>query len=207
MYYVCKLILWMALHIGFSLKYEGRENIPEDRNVVYTSNHRSYADPPILGVGAKGRCSFVAKEELFRHKLFAILIKSLGAIPVSRGKGDNRMFEMASERIARGDSLIIFPEGTRSKSGKILRGHAGAALIAAKTGKDIVPVAIVFSGRLRFRSRVTVRYGQPIITADYCKNSEEPDPRELVELKKRYMEEITRLAEGGQTNGGEKENG
>lgn len=205
MYYFCKSIVWAVFKLIFSLKYEGKENIPAEGNYIFTSNHRSNADPPLAAVGIRKKCSFMAKEELFRNKLFGWLIRNLGAFPVARGKGDTSVIDTALERLENGENLIVFPEGTRSKDGKVHRGHTGAALIAARSGKNIIPVGIIFGGKLKFRCRITVKYGNPINTADYCGTGGEPNPRALVKLKNAYMAEITKLVEGEpQPDGSEK---
>lgn len=196
MYYFCKTLIWIAAHIAFNLHYEGRENIPKKMPVIYASNHRTNADPPIVGAGARGKCAFMAKEELFRNKPFAWIIRNLGAFPVSRGKGDMTVIDTAVERLESGKSLMIFPEGTRSKDGKVHRGKTGAALIAARSGKPIIPVGVVFGEKLRFRCKITVKYGKPIDTSEFYTGSEEPNPRALVKLKNIYMAEIVRLVEG-----------
>lgn len=196
MYYIAKILVWLAFHIAYDLRYEGRENIPKNTPVIYASNHRTNADPPLVGAGARGKYAFMAKEELFKNKLFAWLIRSLGAFPVSRGKGDMTVIDTAVERLESGRSLMIFPEGTRSKDGKVHRGHTGAALIAARSGKPIIPVGVVFGDKLKFRCRITVKYGKPIETSEFYTGNAEPDPRALVKLKNIYMAEITRLVEG-----------
>lgn len=196
MYYIVKFLVWAAFKIAYSLRFEGRENIPKGIPVIYASNHRTNADPPLVGIGARGKYAFMAKEELFRNKLFGWLIRSLGAFPVSRGKGDMTVIDTACERLAGGRSLMIFPEGTRSKDGKVHRGHSGAALIAAKSGAMIVPVGVCFGEKLRFRTKITVKYGKPIAPQDYVESAEEPDPRQLVKLKNRYMADIKLLVEG-----------
>lgn len=196
MYYFCKAVVWFVMHIAYNLHYEGRENIPKNTPVIYASNHRTNADPPLVGAGARGKYAFMAKEELFKNKLFARLIRSLGAFPVSRGKGDMTVIDTAVERLESGRSLMIFPEGTRSKDGKVHRGHTGAALIAARSGKQIIPVGVVFGEKLRFRCRLTVKYGKPIDTSEFYTGDAEPNPRALVKLKNIYMAEITKLVEG-----------
>jgi len=196
MYYICKALVWLYMHIAYNLHYVGQKNIPGDTTVIYASNHRSYADPPLLGAGAKGKYAFMAKEELFRNKLFAWLIRSLGAFPVSRGKGDTSTIDTAVERLNGGRSLMIFPEGTRSKDGKVGKGHTGAALIAARSGKPIIPVGIVYGEKLRFRTKLIVEFGEPIMPEDYTEICDTPNPRQLVKLKNRYMEDIRRLVEG-----------
>ena len=74
--------------IFYDFHIEGIENIPQDRPVVLASNHRSYADPVILTMPMKRPVSYMAKEELFRNKLFGWFIRKLGAFPVTRGAGD-----------------------------------------------------------------------------------------------------------------------
>ena len=197
MYGFIKALLRCYFRIAYNLKFEGRENIPTDENVIYTPNHRSNADPPLVGSFLKGHISFMAKEELFKNKIFAWLIRSLGAFPVSRGKGDMKVIDTSIERLDN-DSLMIFPEGGRSKDGKVQKGHTGAALIAARSGKRIVPVGVVYGDKLRFRTKVTIKYGQPIDPAEYVESREEPNPRQLVKLKNRYMADIKELVEGGQ---------
>lgn len=196
MIYVCKFLLRIYLAAAYRLKYEGLKNIPKKTAVIYVSNHRTYADPPLVGARARGKLAFMAKEELFKNPLFAWLIRSLGAFPVARGKGDTGVLDTAVERLEKGHSLMIFPEGTRSKDGKVGRGHSGAAVIAARSGKMMIPVGIVFGEKLKFRSKVTVKYGEPIMPQDYVEISDTPNPRQLVKLKNRYMADIKRLVEG-----------
>lgn len=184
------------MHIAYRLRYIGKNNIPKKTAVIYVSNHRSYADPPIVGAGGRGKLAFMAKEELFRNPAFSLLIRSLGAFPVSRGKGDTAVIDRAVERLESKRSLIIFPEGTRSKDGKVGRGHGGAAVIAAKTGCPIIPVGVVYGEKLRFRTKVRVIYGEPIDPAEYVEISDTPNPRQLVKLKNRYMADIRRIVEG-----------
>lgn len=197
MYGLIKAILRCYFRIAYNLKFEGKENIPNDTTVIYTPNHRSNADPPLVGSFLKGHISFMAKEELFKNKLFAWLIRSLGAFPVSRGKGDMKVIDTSVERLET-DSLMIFPEGGRSKDGKVQKGHTGAALVAARSGKPVVPVGVVYGDKLRFRTKVTIKYGKPIDPKEYVESSEEPNPRQLVKLKNRYMADLKELVEGGQ---------
>ncbi|MBE6859847.1 MAG: 1-acyl-sn-glycerol-3-phosphate acyltransferase [Ruminococcus sp.] len=197
MYYVAIYLVRFAYLIWYNIKFEGKENVPKDESAIYASNHRTYADPPLIVLGVKRRFSFMAKEELFKNKLFAWLISSLGAFPVSRGKGDTSAIDTSVEKLKSGRNLVIFPEGTRSKDGKVGKGKTGAALVSAMSGAKVVPVGIVFEGtKLRFRSKIRVIYGKPIDPADYITDSKEPNPRELVKLKNAFMYEIKRMVEG-----------
>lgn len=196
-YYFAMYVVRFAYFIWYNIKFEGRENIPKNESAIYASNHRTYADPPLIVLGVKKRFSFMAKEELFKNKFFAALIRSLGAFPVSRGKGDNTVIDRSIERLNEGQNLVIFPEGTRSKDGKVGKGKTGAALVAAKSGAKVVPVGIVFDGeKLHFRSKIRVIYGKPIDPKKYITNQTEPNPRELVKLKNAFMSDIKFMVEG-----------
>ena len=91
--------------------------------------------------------------------------------------------------------VLLFSGGTRSKTGKVGKGKTGVALIAARAGVPVVPAGIVYNGKLRFRSRVTVRYGKPIHPAELSLSSE-PTPHELKEIKGKIMRSISDLVEG-----------
>lgn len=162
MYYVIVFLVRVAMHIWYNLRIEGKENIPKGQAFVYASNHRSYADPVLVTLAGRGKFSFMAKSELFEKKLFGWLIRALGAFPVERGKGDQEAIERAVGNVKNGINLLIFPEGTRSKDGRVGRGKTGVGLIAARAGVDVVPVGITFEGKLHFRSKIIVRVGKPI---------------------------------------------
>lgn len=161
-YYLAVFLVRIAFHFWYNFKIEGKENIPKGKAFVYASNHRSYADPVLVTLAGRGRFSFMAKSELFEKPLFAWLIRSLGAFPVERGKGDTAAIDKAIDNVKNGINLLIFPEGTRSKDGSVGRGKTGVALIAARSGADVVPVGINFEGKLHFRSKIVVRIGKPI---------------------------------------------
>ena len=181
--------------IFYDFHIEGVENIPQDRPVVLASNHRSYADPVILTMPMKLPVSYMAKEELFHNKLFGWFIRKLGAFPVTRGAGDMSVIDDSINILRSGRNLVIFPEGTRSKDGKVGKGKTGVAMIAAKSGADVVPCGIVIEGeKLHFRSKLTLKFGKPIKAGELA--VEGSSPRELKEVKKRIMGAITELVEG-----------
>lgn len=186
MYYVIVFLVRIAMHIWYNLHIEGKENIPKGQSFVYASNHRSYADPVLVTLAGRGRFSFMAKTELFEKKLFGWLIRSLGAFPVERGKGDMEAIDRAIENVQTGTNLLIFPEGTRSKDGRVGRGKTGVALIAAKAGVDVIPVGITFTGKLHFRSKIIVRVGKPI-PAGTLALAENLSDKELLRTLKRNV--------------------
>ena len=190
MYYIVVALVRIAMHLWFSLKIEGKENIPKGKAFVYASNHRSNADPVLVTLAGRGRFSFMAKSELFKNKFFAWLIRSLGAFPVERGTGDTAAIEKAIDNVNHGVNLLIFPEGTRSENGQVGRFKPGVALIAARSHADVVPVGISFEGKLHFRSKIIVRVGKPI-PAGSLAVEEGLSERELLRtLKKNVMPPI-----------------
>ena len=195
MYAWVRYAVWGIFKIAFDFKIEGTENIPQDRTVILASNHRSYADPVILTMPMKLPVSYMAMEELFKNKLFGWFIRKLGAFPVKRGAGDMSVIDDSINILKSGRNLVIFPEGTRSKDGKVLKGKTGVAMIAAMSGADVVPCGIVFEGeKLKFRSKLTLKYG-PVIKAEDIKVTG-TSPRELKGVKQKIMGAVTELVEG-----------
>lgn len=179
----------------YNFHIEGTENIPQDRALVMASNHRSYADPVILTMPMKKPVTYMAKEELFKNKLFGWFITKLGAFPVKRGAGDLQVIDDAVGILESGRHLVIFPEGTRSKDGKVGKGKTGVALIAARSGADVLPCGIIFEGeKLHFRSKLTLRFGKVIPAEEIAVT--DGSPRELKAAKLRIMGVITELVEG-----------
>lgn len=179
--------------LAYRLTIEGTEYLPKTGGYVFVSNHRSYLDPVLIACRLpKVRFVFPAKEELFEKKMFAWLIRKLGAFPVQRGKGDMSVIDTAVAAVKGGKNLLIFPEGTRSHDGRLGQGKSGASLIAAKAGADVIPAGITFEGSLHFRSRVTLRFGAPI-PASKLEVSENVRPRELRALKAEIMDSIAAL--------------
>lgn len=179
----------------YNFHIEGTENIPQDKALVMASNHRSYADPVILTMPMKKPVTYMAKEELFKNKLFGWFITKLGAFPVKRGAGDLQVIDDAVGILESGRHLVIFPEGTRSKDGKVGKGKTGVALIAARSGADVLPCGIIFEGeKLHFRSKLTLRFGKVIPAEEIAVT--DGSPRELKAAKLRIMSAITELVEG-----------
>lgn len=190
-------IVLAIIRLYYSITFEGRENCPKAGGYVYASNHRGYMDPVLITMGVRRPFSYMAKDELFHKNIFfTLLIKIMGAFPVKRGSGDLSVIDTSIEKLEKGRNLVIFPEGTRSYDGKVGKGKTGVALIAAKAQRDVIPVGIIFEGaKLKFRSKILVRYGKPI-SASELSISDDPNPKELKELKLKIMSAITELVEG-----------
>ncbi|MBQ7529385.1 1-acyl-sn-glycerol-3-phosphate acyltransferase, partial [bacterium] len=127
----------------YGLKFEGQEFIPQSGGAIIVSNHTSLIDPPLLAVAVPRRqVHFIAKKDLFEIPVIGPILGGCGCIWVDRDSKDGASVNQAVEYLENGHVVGIFPEGTRSKDGKLGRGKLGAAFIALKTGLPVVPACI-----------------------------------------------------------------
>ena len=149
----------------YRIKIEGKEHFPEMGRAVVSPNHFSLMDPIIIGAFLPRKVNFMAKEELFSNKLFSLILNKLGVSPVKRGGTDIGAIRTALRILNNEEIFCIFPEGTRSKSGEILKAKPGSAMIAIKTRSPIIPIAIV--GDYKLFSEVRIIIGKPIYLSDH----------------------------------------
>lgn len=165
-YRFCLTLVRVFICLIYRVSVVGLENVPTEGGAIIVANHLSYLDPPLIGMVLRRPIRFMAKKELFRFRVLAWLIRNLGAFPVDRGSVDRAAIREAIDTVSSGQLLGVFPEGGRSKDGRLQQGHAGAALVAIKTGVPVVPVGILGLGRnsaghgLRRQLRVTI--GKPL---------------------------------------------
>ncbi len=163
-YTIVRALFKILFAVGLRLRVEGTENIPKEGPLVIACNHLSLLDPPVLGTAASRKVHFMAKEELFVPVLGTIY-KILGAFPVRRGGADRAAIKHGIEILESGQVLAIFPEGTRSKTGKLGKAQPGALMMASKAKATIVPACIIGTDYKRYGRiwpKVTVRFGKPI---------------------------------------------
>ncbi|MGB2711603.1 MAG: lysophospholipid acyltransferase family protein, partial [Conexibacter sp.] len=167
LYWLVRAVLQPFFHLYFRLSRIGREHIPQEGPVIFAANHRSFLDPFVIGTMARRPIYYVAKKELFRNRVQAWLLNALGAFPVDRGQADQEMVDTAKAILARGDCVLIFPEGTRVRPGPLGRPKRGVGRLALETGAPVVPVAVIGTTDVRrgWRVRprkVRIRAGQPL---------------------------------------------
>ncbi|WP_269622217.1 lysophospholipid acyltransferase family protein [Prochlorococcus marinus] len=133
----------------FRLLFRGRitgtNNVPKNGSLVVVANHGSHLDPPFLGHALGRPVAFMAKAELFKIPLLAAIIRACGAYPVNRGASDRHAIRVASSKLNQGWATGLFLDGTRQKNGRVNNPMAGAALLAARTESNLLPVAIINS--------------------------------------------------------------
>jgi 1-acyl-sn-glycerol-3-phosphate acyltransferase len=167
-YYFGRVLIHILVFPFASWEVKGRENIPAQGPFLIACNHLNTADPPIVAASIKLKSVFMAKEELFHHGWSRFWVKNFGAFPVRRGGVDREAIRQAERSLARGLSVIMFPEGTRSPDARMIPALPGAAIIARHTGVPVLPVSIAGTERLRnlkwcflHHPKITVTFGKP----------------------------------------------
>ena len=193
-YAIAKFFLRFLFNIFLRLRVEGAENIPKDGPLVIASNHLSLLDPPVIGTAATRKVHFMAKQELF-VPILGDLYRILGAFPVRRGGADRAAIKHGIDILQSGQVLAIFPEGTRSKTGKLGKAEPGALMMASKAKATITPCCVIgtdYKRQGRIWPKVTVRFGKPIeFPADAVVNKEF-----LQQMTAELMEHIAKLQKG-----------
>ena len=166
-YWLVRGILQPFFHVYFRLSRIGREHIPAEGPVILASNHRSFLDPFVIAVMARRPIYFVAKKELFVNRPVAWLLGALGAFPIDRHGGDEGAMATARAILERGESVLIFPEGTRIRPGALGRSKRGVGRLALESGAPVVPIAVFGTEAVRngwrFRPhKVRIRAGAPL---------------------------------------------
>ena len=166
-YWIVRAIFQPFFHIYFRMSRIGREHIPEEGPVIIASNHRSFLDPFVIGTMARRPMYYVAKQEMFKGRLRSWILNSLGAFPVDRGAGDQAMIDTARTILARGEIILMFPEGTRTRPGSLGQPKRGVGRLALETGAPVVPIAVIGTEDVRrgFRIRprkVRIRAGRAL---------------------------------------------
>ncbi len=155
---VVRLVLTPFFLTYLRMKRMGREHIPAEGPVILAANHRSFFDPFIIGTMTRRPVYYVAKKELFAyHPILSWLLNALGAFPVDRGNGDQDTIETAKAILDRGEIVLMFPEGTRTRPGSLGKPRRGVGRLALETGAPVVPIAIIGTEDIRRGWRIRPR--------------------------------------------------
>ncbi|MBQ7505117.1 MAG: 1-acyl-sn-glycerol-3-phosphate acyltransferase [Ruminococcus sp.] len=195
LYTVGRAICMPIFKLIYRYKVINKSAIPDDnKGYIIACNHLSYSDPVLLGLSQKRRINFMAKDELFKNKFFAWLIRNLGAFPVKRGTGDVKALKNGEDIIREGNLMTIFIEVGRSKTGELMRPRSGFAVIAQQTGVPVVPACITKTKDTTFARRI-IHFSEPITAEELGLIGEDMDRRALKNAGATVMGKIKEMRE------------
>src|ERR1039457_2401124 len=164
---------WLGFRLMYATYFRWRvfnpERVPQIGAVILASNHASFLDPPLVGSGLNRAINYLARESLFRFPGIGALLHSWNTVPVDGDGGGAAGLKAILERLLAGGGIILFPEGTRTRDGKLQPARSGIGLIVVKSQAPVVPVRTfgtfeAFGRNHKFPCprRVSVKYGQPM---------------------------------------------
>jgi len=202
LYTAARAVLDPLFAFLWRIEVQGLEHVPDDGGAILAPNHLSVLDHFVLASSLPRRITFVGKAEYMDDWKTKYIFPALGMIPIDRGGGSaaNRALDAAARVLAAGELFGIYPEGTRSRDGKLHKGHTGVARLAMRTGCPIIPVGL--QGTLEVQRPdaalpkpfkvMRVRLGRPLSTARYGDHSR--NRLVLREITDELMYEIRELS-------------
>ncbi|WP_421120253.1 lysophospholipid acyltransferase family protein [Aquihabitans daechungensis] len=202
LYPVAKAVLTPLFRAGWKFDLQGLDNIPETGGAILCPNHTSVLDSFFVPALLPRRVSYVGKAEYMDSWKTKHIFPALGMIPIDREGGDagERALATAQRLLEQGQLFGIYPEGTRSRDGRLYRGHTGPARLALRTGAPIIPIGIIGAREVMppdakfptLRLPVTIKFGRPIEVGRYAGRAN--DRMVLRQLIDEVMYEIRELS-------------
>ncbi len=164
---------WCAYRALFKVYFRWRvynaERVPLEGGVILASNHASFLDPPLIGAGVRRSINFLARENLFRFPVMGWVLRQWQVVPVDRDGGGAAGLRAILDRLLAGRAIVLFPEGTRTRDGRLQPARSGIGLTVIKSTAPVIPVRVfgtfeAYGRHLGFPRpyRVAVKYGEPI---------------------------------------------
>ncbi len=198
LYWIILPIVWVLIHILWRVEVVGLDKVPRDRAIVLAPNHISDLDPVfVLGMILDfSRYRILAKKELFKNPFIGWFLGCLGAVPIDRGKGDTETIDRVIAECKQGTKVLVFPEGTRSKDGRLGKMKSGAFVIAAKAGADILPCRIIYDtpdARMHLFCRIRICFGELIPAGEAKPDDPRHEVRQLRALRTQVTAQLEEL--------------
>ena len=196
------LLTWVSTRtfftLGFHARYLHAERLPTRGPVILAANHASFFDPPLVGSGLGRPVNYLARESLFRKRIFGWYLRNVYCVPVDRDGAGAAGLKGILDRLAAGGVILLFPEGTRTSDGQLQSARAGVGLTVIKSKAPVIPVRLfgTFQAFNRHQKSpkwftpVTVKYGRPVNLDDL---RQEAASASKARVKQIYQEVADRL--------------
>jgi len=165
-YQFCRFICFLTFQILWRLEVKGQKNVPRRGALILAANHKSYADPPLVGVALPRVAHYLAKRSLFKFPPIGWLLKVWHSHPISRAGGAEAIKD-AVDLMEEGDALIVFPEGKRIRGEEFGQPKPGVGMLAMATKTPVIPVYVHNSNKMFKFKKLSVIFGQPIFPQDF----------------------------------------
>jgi 1-acyl-sn-glycerol-3-phosphate acyltransferase len=194
---------WAIFRLLYSSYFRWRvfnlERVPREGPVILASNHASFLDPPLIGASLPRPINYLARDTLFRFPLVGAVLRSWNSVPVDREGGGAAGLRQILDRLLAGGGIILFPEGTRTRDGRLRAARSGIGLVVIKSQAPVVPVRVfgtfeAFGRHLRFPRprRVAVKFGRPLTFGVYRSEARHCSKARLKEIYQRIADDIMR---------------
>src|SRR5438045_6955042 len=166
-------VAWCLFRLVFAAYFRWRvfnpERVPLTGPVILAANHASFIDPPLVGSGLKREINYLARESLFRFPVVGAILRAVNSVPVDRDGGGAAGLKAILGLLLDGGGIILFPEGTRTRDGRLQPARSGIGFTVIKSNAPVVPVRVfgtfeAYGRHMRFPRprRVAVKYGRPM---------------------------------------------
>jgi 1-acyl-sn-glycerol-3-phosphate acyltransferase len=167
-YRFCRFLFRVYFRLYHRGKIYNADRLPDDGAFILAGNHVSFLDPPFFGQACRRAAYYLARDTLFRNPVAGWVLRSWNCVPISRGRADIGAMRTVLRLLGEGKAVLMFPEGTRSKDGKLQEARAGIGMIVARAKVPVVPMRIFGTDRALPRgvsvprpAQVTIKFGEP----------------------------------------------
>jgi len=166
--------------VGVRVKVSGLDQLDPNQTYIFTPNHQSLIEVPLFVAYLGRNPAYLGKKEIFKYPVFGYGIRLIGVVPVDRSNSPAAVesAKLATENLRRGKSYVVYPEGTRSRDGRMLPFKKGAFMMALDAGVPVVPVTVSGATKIMpkaqvkvFPSTVRITVHEPISTIGYSKEN------------------------------------